>query len=103
MISNCRICQAPIKPFMSFGAQPIANGFTPDRDDKNEFFYEMAVASCSDCKMFQLLENPEPEAMFNDSYAFFSGTSQAMTEHFKGFYESTVDRYKLMLFVTSQT
>jgi methylation protein EvaC len=95
MISNCRICQTPIKPFMSFGAQPIANGFTPDRDAKNEFFYEMAVATCSDCKMFQLLENPEPEAMFNDSYAFFSGTSQAMTEHFKGFYEATVDRYKL--------
>ena len=45
MISNCRICQTPIKPFMSFGAQPIANGFTPDRDAKNEFFYEMAVAS----------------------------------------------------------
>jgi methylation protein EvaC len=80
---------------MSFGDMPIANGFKADKSNKDEFFYDMAVGFCNNCKMFQLLDHPEPEAMFNDSYAFFSGTSQAMTSHFRGFYESVVSKYKL--------
>ena len=96
MITCCRICQSPIKQFMSFGKMPIANGFKVDISSINDdFFYEMAVGFCNNCKMLQLLEHPEPEAMFNDTYAFFSGTSQAMTSHFTGFYKSVVSRYEL--------
>jgi methylation protein EvaC len=62
---------------------PIANGFLSADRFKDEYFYEMKVASCGKCGMFQLLEQPDRELMFNDNYPFFSGTSRAMEAHFK--------------------
>jgi len=79
----CLACDAPVSSFMSFGPQPLANGFlTPDQFDR-EYFFEMKVASCAKCGMFQLLEQPDREQMFNQNYAFFSGTSRGMAMHFE--------------------
>lgn len=68
---------------MSFGRMPIANGFLTRDQFDNEYFYEMKVASCSRCGMFQLLEQPDRELMFNENYPFFSGTSRGMEMHFE--------------------
>ena len=38
--------------------------------------------------MVQLLEQPDREKMFHDSYAFFSSTSNYMINHFKKFANS---------------
>lgn len=85
MALSCRVCAMPIEPFMSFGKMPIANGFlTPDQF-ASEYFFELAVASCPRCGMFQLQQQPDREKMFHDHYAFFSGTSRAMAEHFGQF------------------
>ena len=78
---------------MSFGQMPIANNFLNESDKENEYFFEMAVGFCDNCKTFQLLENPEPEMMFNDTYAFFSGTSEYMKRHFKDFSEDLKQKY----------
>ena len=43
----------------------------------------MQVGFCETCKMVQLLEQPDREKMFHDSYAFFSSTSNYMINHFK--------------------
>ena len=40
---NCKITGKKIKPFMSFGKMPIANGFLKKKDFKDEFFFEMEV------------------------------------------------------------
>jgi len=89
---NCRICANPIKPFMTFGKMPIANGFlTPDQI-KDEYFYEMAPAYCEKCHMFQLIDQPEPEKMFHGNYAFFSSTSNYMKTHFAAFAKLVMDR-----------
>ncbi len=90
MTNSCRICGAPIAPFMSFGEQPIANGFLPQSEFAREYFFEMAVCFCEACTMFQLLEQPAPEQMFHEHYAFFSGTSRLMTEHFRLFAEEVI-------------
>ena len=45
----------------------------------------MEVGFSNESKMFQLLNQPKPSQMFNDQYAFFSGTSLHMKEHFKLF------------------
>ncbi len=45
----------------------------------------MACAFCEKCGCFQLLEQPSPEQMFNENYAFFSGTSKHMAHHFAEF------------------
>jgi methylation protein EvaC len=90
---NCRICKASIVPFMSFGKMPIANGFLCKDDFKNEYFYEMKVAFCSSCYMFQLVDQPEPERMFHDKYAYHAKTSRFMCNHFSNFADWLSETY----------
>lgn len=88
---NCRCCDTPIQAFMSFGKQPIANGFLPLNEIENEYFYEMEVAVCEKCGMFQLIEQPAPEAMFHENYAYFASTSKGMQIHFAAFAKWVMD------------
>lgn len=84
-VSRCRVCDSPIDAFMSFGRMPIANGFLTANEIPNEYFFELAPAFCSACGMFQIMEQPEPEKMFHEQYAFFSSTSRHMQAHFESF------------------
>lgn len=68
---------------MSFGRMPLANGFLTPQDFEHEYFFELAPAFCEACKMFQIVEQPDPQRMFHEKYAFFSSTSQKMAAHFK--------------------
>ncbi|HZP76300.1 MAG TPA: class I SAM-dependent methyltransferase [Pseudolabrys sp.] len=87
---RCRVCDAPISAFMSFGRMPIANGFLAAEDIKDEYFFELAPAFCSECSMFQLIEQPQPDKMFHGHYAFYSSTSRYMQMHFEGFAKSVM-------------
>jgi len=78
---------------MSFGKMPIANGFIKKEEFATEYFFELAIAFCEKCGMVQLLEQPERGKMFNENYAFFSGTSGAMAVHFKEFAEHVMKDY----------
>ena len=90
---KCRICQNPVSAFMSFGAMPIANGFlTPDQF-KEEYFFELKPVFCENCYSFQIEEQPAPEQMFHDQYAFFSRTSTFMQQHFKAFADWVCDHH----------
>lgn len=80
---NCRICINKSTPIISYGKMPIANGFLKQEDFKKEYFFELATAFCPSCKMFQLIEQPDPQMMFHENYAFFSSTSKKMAEHFE--------------------
>jgi methylation protein EvaC len=90
---NCRICQNTIHSFMSFGEMPIANGFlTPDQF-KDEYFFELKPVFCEKCFSFQIEEQPAPELMFHDQYAFFSRTSTFMQQHFKAYANWVCDNH----------
>ena len=54
----------------------------------------MEVGFCEKSKMFQLLNQPNPEQMFNEQYAFYSGTSLHMKDHFKLFSNSVLKPFK---------
>lgn len=82
---KCLICQSAIEPFISYGKMPIANGFLTAEQFDGEYFFELRVAFCGECGMVQLIEQPQREKMFNEHYAFFSGTSERMAEHFREF------------------
>jgi methylation protein EvaC len=82
---NCRICETAIQPFMSFGKMPIANGFLSPEDFSTEYFYELMPGFCENCLTFQILEQPSPNKMFHENYAFFSRTSKYMVNHFKSY------------------
>ncbi len=90
---KCCVCSNPIEKFMSFGSMPIANGFLEKEEFEKEYFFDMDVAFCNNCKMFQLVNQPNPEQMFNENYAFFSGTSKLMSEHFKKFSNHLLNDY----------
>ena len=67
---------------MTYGRMPIANGFLMPQQFEDEYFFELKPAFCESCYSFQIEEQPEPELMFHDQYAFFSRTSKFMQRHF---------------------
>ena len=84
---KCRISGQPLTPIVDFGLQPLGNGFlSPDQFEK-EYFFHMQVGFDAESKMLQLLDQPNPEQMFHENYAFFSGTSRFMAQHFEAFVE----------------
>ena len=82
---KCKITNKIIKPFMTFGRMPIANGFLKKKDFKKEFFFDMEVGFSKDLSLFQLNNHPKPTSMFNKNYPFFTGSSKGMIEHFKDY------------------
>ncbi len=82
---KCRICQHEITPFMTYGPMPIANGFLTPEMFKDEYFFDLNPAFCEQCYSFQIENQPDPEIMFHDHYAFFSRTSKQMQVHFKSY------------------
>ena len=79
----CKITGKKIKPFMSFGKMPIANGFLKKKDFKKEFSFNMEVGFSKDLALFQLNDHPTPKSMFNSNYPFFTSSSKYMIKHFK--------------------
>jgi methylation protein EvaC len=77
---------------MSFGRQPIANGFLTAEQIPGEYFFQMDPAYCENCQMFQLMEQPAAEKMFHAHYAFFSSTSRYMQTHFAQFADLVQER-----------
>jgi methylation protein EvaC len=91
-MSRCRVCDAHISAFMSFGRMPIANGFLAPDEIAHEYFFELAPAFCDACGMFQIVEQPDPGRMFHDQYAFYSSTSRYMQAHFEDFAKAVIDK-----------
>ena len=90
---KCKITGKKLKPFMSFGKMPIANGFLNKKDFKKEFFFNMEVGFSKKLSLFQINEHPKPEQMFNKSYPFFTGSSLSMIKHFKGYADWIIKNY----------
>jgi methylation protein EvaC len=90
LFGHCRVCNAQISAFMSFGRMPIANGFLNEKEISNEYFFQLAPGFCSQCGMFQLIEQPQPDKMFHEQYAFYSSTSRYMQRHFEAFANAVV-------------
>ena len=84
---KCKLTNKTLKPFMSFGQMPLANGFLHKNDFSSEYFYEMEVGFSEDLSLFQLNDHPTPNEMFNEKYPFFTGSSEFMKLHFKEFAE----------------
>ena len=89
---KCKVTNKLIKPFMSFGQMPIANGFIKQEDFSKEFFFNMEVGFNEEISLFQLNDHPKPEKMFNENYPFFTGSSKYMCKHFSK-YAAFVKKY----------
>ena len=82
------------KFIMSFGQMPMANKFLETKNFKDEKFYDMSVCFDENLSLFQLTESPDPGEMFDENYAFFSGTSKHMVSHFEIFSNQIKERLK---------
>ncbi len=83
---RCKVTKKKIKPFMSFGKMPMANGFLKRKNFKREFFYKLEVGFCRKNYLFQVNDYPRPPKIFNNDYPFFTGKSLYMTKHFKKYF-----------------
>ncbi len=92
-MKSCLVCNASISPFIDFGSMPLGNGFLLPEQTVDEYRYPMRVGFCPHCGMVQLLEQPDRERMFHDNYAFFSGTSRYMAQHFKLFADHVMNDF----------
>jgi 2-polyprenyl-3-methyl-5-hydroxy-6-metoxy-1,4-benzoquinol methylase len=81
----CRVSGRPLTKVLDFGLQPLGNGFLQANDFQDEYFFSMEIGYSEVSMMFQLIEQPAPEKMFHDHYAFYSSTSSFMAQHFKEF------------------
>jgi SAM-dependent methyltransferase len=81
----CRVSGTALTKVLDFGMQPLGNGFLEIKDIKDEYFFPMEIGYSEVSMMFQLIEQPAPEKMFHDHYAFYSSTSNFMGQHFKQF------------------
>lgn len=81
----CRICNEPLVPVIDFGRQPLGNGFLLPDQFEDEHFFPMRVGFSDKSMMLQLIDQPAPEQMFHENYAFLSGTSKHMEQHFREF------------------
>ncbi len=92
----CRVCDNPIKTFMNFGDMPIANNLIDDISNStlnHEFKYDMDVAVCENCACFQVINVPNKNLMFNNSYAYFASESEEMKKHFYNLSQEIISKY----------
>ena len=80
---KCKITNEEIKPFMSFGKMPPANGFLKKKDFKNETFYDMEVGFSEKISLFQLNKFSNPKIIHSTNYPFYTASSEFMKTHFK--------------------
>jgi len=92
-MKKCLICEESVEPFISFGQMPIANGFLSQDQFADEYFFELQIAFCPNCKMVQLAEQVDPGKMFHEEYAFYSSTSTSMAIHFKNMADWVKENY----------
>lgn len=81
----CRISGQPLTRAVDLGRQPLGNGFLLPEQFPGEYFYHMEAGFSETSMMFQLIEQPAPEQMFHEQYAFYSSTSRFMEKHFGEF------------------
>jgi len=86
----CRVSGTPLTKILDFSMQPLGNGFLESKDIKDEYFFPMEIGYSEISMMFQLIEQPAPEKMFHDHYAFYSSTSRFMAQHFKQFAQQVI-------------
>ncbi len=89
-VTTCRISGSPLELVLDLGLQPLGNGFLLPNQYADEYFFSLQCGFSEVSRLFQLIEQPAPEMMFHQDYAFFSGTSQRMKQHFTEFADDVI-------------
>lgn len=94
--SVCRFANKELTKVLDLGMQPLGNGFLAQDELKfPEYFYQLECGFNEESCLFQIINQPKPEQMFNENYAFFSSTSTYMQNHFAKFAMNLITKYSL--------
>ncbi|HEX5263779.1 MAG TPA: SAM-dependent methyltransferase, partial [Phenylobacterium sp.] len=94
----CRFCRTPLAhSFIDLGRQPLANSYlTADQlAAGTEQAYPLHVRVCHACFLVQADDALPPDAIFDDTYAYFSSFSASWVEHARRYAEAMTYRLEL--------
>ena len=86
----CRWCAAPLtRTLVDLGLSPLANAFVaPERAAVPDPFYPLHARVCDACRLVQVDDVVPAEAIFNETYAYFSSFSSSWLAHCRRFAEA---------------
>jgi len=93
----CRFCkQSLTTEFIDLVNSPASNSFlTREQLNEPEVYYPLKVFVCDHCFLVQVDEYKKSDAIFNNSYAYFSSYSSSWLSHSKKYVDDMVARWKL--------
>lgn len=93
--TTCRICgSAKLFQFLNLGETPLADAFVERENlSKPESRHPLDVAVCENCSLVMLLNIVPPEALFGDTYAFYTSGSPQAVIHFRKYAHEVMDRF----------
>ncbi len=93
----CRFCQTPLTNlFIDLGTNPPSNAYLNENDlSAPELWFPLKLYVCDHCFLVQIDEYQKAEAIFNDSYAYFSSFSSSWLNHCRSYTEMMIDRFAL--------
>ena len=89
----CRICgNKKLFKFISLNKMPLADLFVKNRK-KREHKFPLDVKVCSKCFLVQLIDEVNPDLLFSQDYAFYTGGSPSSIEYFENYANSIMKRF----------
>ena len=100
---KCRFCNSKLEePFLDLGQHPSANRLLSRKalaqiNDKSlcEPKAPLRLLVCRNCWLVQLTDFKQPEALFTDSYLYYSSYAQSWVDHAKRYTDMAVERFSL--------
>ena len=94
----CRFCKTPlIHTFLDLGRQPLANSYLTAEQlaAGSEPSYPLHVRVCHACFLVQADDAVPADAIFDDTYAYFSSYSTSWVEHARRYAVAMTERFGL--------
>lgn len=98
MTPACRFCRAPLThTFLDLGDQPLANSNLTAEDlaAGTERAFPLHARVCDRCFLVQVDDPVAADAIFDDSYAYFSSYSPSWVAHARHYAEAMTARFGL--------
>jgi len=94
--TRCRICKNEhFFNILDMNKMPLANAFLEKKElNDKENYYPLKLVRCESCGLVQIDEIIPPEILFKN-YIYVSGTSQALSRHFRDLAAGVVRDFKL--------
>ena len=94
---KCRFCDnAMDDPFLDLGSAPPSNAYLEESALRRpEQYFPLRLHVCKECWLVQTEDFLEADALFSDSYAYFSSTSKAWVKHAELYADDIIQKLEL--------